>query len=105
MRICRIRNLIGLLLIIFTLFSITRVKDSTAKDKETVEIIDVQPKDAIQSIKDPKFVSSTEAKLHQDEPVIGLSINGDDRAYSIYLLNSHEIVNDVIESKPVAVTW
>ncbi len=37
--------------------------------------------------------------------VIGVEINGDARAYPIRLLSLHEIVNDVIGEKPVAVTW
>lgn len=40
-----------------------------------------------------------------DEPVIGVSINGQSRAYSVYLLNSHEVVNDTVGGIPVAITW
>jgi hypothetical protein len=40
-----------------------------------------------------------------DEMVIGVEINGDRRAYSVPLLSSHEIVNDVVGGKKVAVTW
>jgi len=61
--------------------------------------------DVIRSIKNPDFVSASKTTLHPDEPVIGVSINGDSRAYSTYLLNSHEIVNDVVGGKPVAITW
>jgi len=37
--------------------------------------------------------------------VIGLSINGDHRAYPINILSTHEIVNDVVGGQLVAVTW
>ena len=40
-----------------------------------------------------------------DEQVLGLSIDGDSRAYPIKMLSRHEIVNDVVGGKPVAVTW
>ncbi len=40
-----------------------------------------------------------------EELVIALEINGDARAYPIRLLSLHEIVNDVVGGKPVAVTW
>ena len=33
------------------------------------------------------------------------SIEGDARAYSVPLLSRHEIVNDVVGGKPIAVTW
>ena len=43
--------------------------------------------------------------MRPEELVIGLSINGDSRAYPINILSRHEIVNDVVGGKPVAVTW
>ena len=81
------------------------VKTPNLSNLSNLKIHKVLPLDAIPSIKNPEFVSASEAKIHTAEPVIGLSINGDSRAYSVYLLNSHEIVNDVIGGKPVAVTW
>jgi hypothetical protein len=43
--------------------------------------------------------------MDPDERVIGLSINGDNRAYPLKLMSRHEIVNDTVGGKPVAVTW
>ena len=40
-----------------------------------------------------------------DDLVIGLVLDGDARAYPVRLLSSHEIVNDVVGGRPVAVTW
>jgi hypothetical protein len=40
-----------------------------------------------------------------EELVIGLEMNGDARAYPIRLLSLHEIVNDNVGGRPVAVTW
>ncbi|MFA7236336.1 MAG: DUF3179 domain-containing (seleno)protein [Phycisphaeraceae bacterium] len=40
-----------------------------------------------------------------DDAVIGVSINGDDRAYPIRYLNWHEIINDTVGGVPVAVTF
>ena len=63
--------------------------------------------DAIPAILEPKFVDVVQADewLDPDGLVLGLSINGDNRAYSIPMLSSHEIVNDTVGGKPVAVTW
>ena len=63
--------------------------------------------DAIPAILKPTFVSVDEAdsRMAPDEQVLGLSINGDHRAYSVPLLSRHEIVNDVVGGVPVAVTW
>ncbi len=74
---------------------------------QSIQIITVLPKDAIRSIDQPQFVSREEASawMRPDELVIGLSINGDSRAYPINLLSRHEIVNDTVGGMPVAVTW
>lgn len=74
---------------------------------EELDIITVLPKDAIPAIDSPRFVSARKARgwMRPDELVIGLSINGDSRAYAINMLSRHEIVNDVVGGKPVAVTW
>jgi hypothetical protein len=73
----------------------------------TVQIITVLPKDAIPAILDPRFVSGeeAEAQMSPSERVLGVSINGDHRAYSVPTLSSHEVVNDVVGGVPVAVTW
>ena len=63
-------------------------------------------RDGIPSIDDPQFVPVSEASdLGATEPVIGLVINGDARAYPLRILTWHEIVNDVVGGVPVAVTY
>jgi len=64
------------------------------------------PKDAIPAIDKPVFVPAGQAKFMQDEePVIGVAIGGVARAYPTWLLNGHEIVNDTIGNRSIAVTW
>jgi hypothetical protein len=63
------------------------------------------PKDGIPSIDDPSFVPVAQADLPPQEPVMGLVIGGDARAYPLRILMWHEIVNDVVEGVPVAVTY
>jgi len=69
------------------------------------EIKYVLPRDAIPAIKNPEFVSADESGLDNDEPVVGITIHGESRAYSVYLLNHHEIVNDRIGDTAFAVSW
>lgn len=71
------------------------------------DIITVLGYDAIPAILEPEFAEAMEAEewMAPSEHVIGLSINGDHRAYSIPLMSRHEIVNDTVGGKPVAVTW
>lgn len=64
------------------------------------------PKDGIPSIDDPQFVPIEEANdLDDREPVIGLAIEGDARAYPLRILTWHEIVNDMVGERPVIVTY
>ena len=72
-----------------------------------VKIISVLPRDAIDAILEPTFVRGDEAdaQLTPTSRVIGVSINGDHRAYSTAQLSSHEVVNDTVGGLPVVVTW
>ena len=64
------------------------------------------PKDGIPSIDAPLFVPVNEvADLADVEPVIGLEIGGDARAYPLRVLTWHEIVNDTVGDVPVIVTY
>ena len=64
------------------------------------------PKDGIPSIDRPRFVSVVEARHMKDvEPVVGLVIAGEARAYPVSVLMWHEIVNDEIGGVPVAITY
>jgi hypothetical protein len=62
------------------------------------------PKDGIPAIDNPKFVKDARF-VSDDDLVIGLSINGQSRAYPLSILVWHEIVNDKIGNTPVAVTY
>ena len=72
-----------------------------------LKIITILARDGIPAILDPVFDPRTEAMAQMDpfERVIGVSINGDHRAYPLNLLSRHEIVNDTVGGKPIAVTW
>ena len=64
-------------------------------------------KDGIPAVFNPGFIS---AQLGDDfvsngDMVIGVSINGDHRAYPVPYMSTREIVNDVVGGKPVAITW
>lgn len=64
------------------------------------------PKDGIPSIDKPKFVKSSEAEfVSDDDLVIGIDINGEQKAYPLFIMVWHEIVNDKVGEIPVAVTY
>ena len=62
-------------------------------------------KGGIPAIRSPQFVSADAANLPDDAWIIGVSDGTHHKAYSINLLNRHEIVNDFIGDKPIATTW
>ena len=72
-----------------------------------LEIVTLLPRDAIPAIDDPQFLPAEDADefYDADELVIGVSINGDTRAYSAPFLSNHEIVNDTVGGVKIAVTW
>lgn len=82
----------------------TRKPASTYAD---LEIITLLPPDAIPAINNPQFLTADEADEFYDpqELVMGVSFNGDARAYSAPFLSGHEIVNDTVGGVKIAVTW
>ena len=65
------------------------------------------PPDGIPPIDRPRFISVKEADkwLKDREPVIAFQLQGDHRAYPLQVLTWHEIVNDLVGGKPVAITF
>ncbi len=80
-------------------------------DKHSVSMAEIRsggpPKDGIPALDHPKFVGVSEAGrwLKPVEPVIALTIGGQDRAYPLQILVWHEIVNDTVGGVPVTVTF
>lgn len=64
------------------------------------------PRDAIPAIDNPVFVPAARAGfMRGDEYVIGITDGTTTKAYSALHLNAHEIVNDTLGGRAIAVTW
>jgi len=63
------------------------------------------PRGRIAAVFEPEFVSAGEAEIADDAWVLGVVVNGSARAYSLNLLNKHEIVNDKIGNSAFAAVW
>lgn len=63
------------------------------------------PRGGIPSVDDPVFVSATEAEIDDQAWVLGVDLDGEARAYSLNLLNRHEVVNDRIGERLFAAVW
>ena len=115
---------IGILLISFQIFSVENPTPATSIDFEPAELQIMEtngvkhsipldkikgggsPKDGIPSIDNPKFAEIQDSRFMSDsDTVIGLEINGEAKAYPIFILVWHEIVNDNMGGVPVSVTY
>ena len=65
----------------------------------------VVPRGVIESIDRPRFVPAGEARIPDDAWVLGIMVGGEARAYSLNLLNRHEIVNDRAGGLSFAAVW
>ena len=76
-------------------------------EESEFEIVTLLPPDAIPAINNPRFITAEEAdaQLRLTDLVIGVSIDGEHRAYGAAFLSGHEIVNDTLGGRAIAVTW
>lgn len=64
------------------------------------------PKDGIPSLTGPKTAPVSEADfMRPDDRVVGVTVNGESRAYPIKVLNWHECYNDTLGGVPIAVVF
>jgi hypothetical protein len=62
--------------------------------------------DGIPALDNAAMIPAAEADyLEPDEPVFGISINGDHRAYPLRILDWHEMANDVVGGVPVSLAY
>lgn len=76
-----------------------------AADEPPPGVEQLLPRGGIPAIFEPQFVAAKDAKIPVDAWVLGVAIEGEARAYSLNLLNRHEVVNDRFGDLPVAAVW
>ena len=61
----------------------------------------------IPPIMEPVYVSVTEAEktYYDNEPLLVVADGDEAKAYSIWHLDHHEVVNDYINGKAITITW
>ena len=63
-------------------------------------------KDGIPDLRNPPVVPANEAwYMRPSDRVFGVSINGENRAYPLRILNAHEMANDVVGGVPFALAY
>jgi len=64
------------------------------------------PRDGIPALSRPRFIAAAKAGYLADQDrVLGLDLNGEQKAYPVRILNYHEIVNDRLGATPVVVSY
>lgn len=67
------------------------------------------PRDAFPVFDDPKTISAAEAEeegiVFERDAVIGVSLNGEARAYPVTVMGVHELGNDTVGGVPISVEW
>lgn len=68
-------------------------------------LLEYRAKDAKLALVRPVFVSAEEANLPAGVSVVGVTANGEHRAYPLYVLKNHQVVNDRLGGVPIAASW
>lgn len=76
-----------------------------AADEPPPGVEQLLPRGRIAAVFQPTFVSASEAEIADDAWVLGVAVDGEARAYSLNLLNAHEVVNDRIGERSFAAVW
>ena len=63
------------------------------------------PRGRIASVDEPQFVAAEKAEISDDAWILGVVVEGQARAYSLNLLNRHEVVNDHVGDTAFAAVW
>ncbi len=68
-------------------------------------LIQYRAKDAKPAIIKPDLISGAEALIAPGTKVIGVFLGGEARAYPLFILNNHQVVNDQIGDVPISASW
>ena len=65
------------------------------------------PRDAFPVLDSPRMVGVPRANrsLKDSEPVIGIDLGGEQKAYPVAVMGRHELANDTCGKFPIAVSW
>jgi len=68
-------------------------------------LLQYRARDAKLALVEPSFVEADAAQLVDGVSVVGVTADGHSRAYPLYVLKNHQVVNDRLGDVPVAASW
>lgn len=78
---------------------------SSAAEETPPGVEQILPRGQIAAVFAPRFVPAAEADLPGSAWVLGVEVEGVAKAYSLNLLNRHEVVNDRAGGTAFAAVW
>ncbi len=76
-----------------------------AADEPPPGVEQLLPRGRIAAVFEPRFVPAAEADLPDDAWILGVAVDDQAKAYSLNLLNRHEVVNDRTGGTAYAAVW
>lgn len=81
-------------------------KDISAQDNNLFEQYkQILPRGKIAAIFEPIYIEADSAIINDSTWILGIIVADQPRAYSLNLMNHHEVINDVIDSIHFAAVW
>jgi hypothetical protein len=94
-----------ILTIMFSLMFLV-TQDIGAQDNTIFEQYQqILPRGRIAAIFEPMYIEADSAIINDNTWILGIIVADQPRAYSLNLMNHHEVVNDVIDSIHFAAVW
>jgi hypothetical protein len=95
-----------LILIITLTLTFEGIKAGFAQDANLFEQYQqILPRGRIAAIFEPVYIAADSADIDDQSWVLGILLGDQPRAYSLNLLNHHEVVNDIIDTTYFAAVW
>ena len=92
-------------LLVFVFIALLGSIGASAQEDLPDGVEQILPRGHIAAVFEPEFVTAGEAEIADDAWVLGVVIGNQAKAYSLNLLNLHEVVNDRFGDLPVAAVW
>jgi len=87
------------------LLGVTLGGSAVAAEELPPGVEQILPRGGIPAILEPRFVDAGKASIPDDAWVFGVVVEGEAKAYSLNLLNRHEVVNDRSGDTAFATVW
>lgn len=91
--------------IVLSLFALAVPACAEPGDDPPPGVEQILPRGGIPAVVDPAFVPADDAEIPDDAWVLGVVVDGVAKAYSLNLLNRHEVVNDRSGDTAYAAVW